>query len=60
MLKSNLIYRLICALIFSASCVFSQQATLEKQPVLFAEPLSPRIANYDIDVKLDTETRILT
>lgn len=60
MLKSNLIYRLSCALIFSASCVFAQQATLEKQPVLFAEPLSPRIANYDIDVKLDTETRILT
>jgi hypothetical protein len=39
--------------------VFAQQPLIEKQPVLFPEPLSPRIANYDIDVKLDTETRIL-
>jgi hypothetical protein len=29
------------------------------QPVIFTEPLSPRIANYDIDVKLNTETRML-
>lgn len=29
------------------------------QPVLFHEPLSPRIANYDIDVKLDTKNRQL-
>ena len=29
------------------------------QPVLFPEPLSPRIANYRIDVQLDPETRRL-
>ncbi len=28
-------------------------------PVLFAEPKSPRIANYDIDVRLDAEARLL-
>lgn len=29
------------------------------QSVIFEEPLSPRIANYDIDVKLDTSNRML-
>ena len=29
------------------------------QPILFPQPLSPRIANYDIDVKLDDKTRML-
>jgi len=29
------------------------------QPVLFKEPLSPRIANYDIDVRLDAEDRMI-
>ena len=28
-------------------------------PILFEEPLSPRIANYDISVRLDTETRMI-
>jgi len=32
---------------------------LRAQPVLFDQPLSPRIANYDIDVKLDTEKRMI-
>lgn len=30
------------------------------QPVLFKDPLSPRIANYDIDVRLDPKTRTVT
>jgi hypothetical protein len=30
---------------------------LPAQPVLFPEPLSPRIANYDIEVKLAPQTR---
>lgn len=30
------------------------------QPVIFPEPLSPRIANYDLEVKLDTKTRIIS
>lgn len=60
MLKASFFFRLTCILLFSASCIFAQQVMLEKQPVLFPEPLSPRIANYDIDVKLDAETRILT
>ena len=29
------------------------------QPVLFKQPLSPRIANYDINVQLDTEKQLL-
>ncbi len=32
---------------------------LAAQPVLFPQPLSPRIANYDIDVKLAPETCML-
>ena len=40
----------LLALILLASSLFAQ-------PVLFPEPLSPRIANYDIDVKLAPETR---
>ncbi|OGP58176.1 MAG: hypothetical protein A2V67_05880 [Deltaproteobacteria bacterium RBG_13_61_14] len=34
-------------------------APLFGQPVLFPQPLSPRIANYDIEVRLDPETRTL-
>jgi hypothetical protein len=29
------------------------------QPVIFPQPLSPRLANYDIDVKLDAEKSML-
>ncbi len=29
------------------------------QPVIFQQPLSPRIANYDIDVKLDADKKML-
>jgi hypothetical protein len=29
------------------------------QPAIFQQPLSPRIANYDINVRLDTEKRML-
>jgi len=46
-------------LFFLTTSLFAQQATLENRPVLFPEPLSPRIANYDISVKLDTEKRLL-
>lgn len=46
----------LCSLL-SLSTAIAQQ-TLEKQPVLFPEPLSPRIANYDMNVRLDSETRI--
>ncbi len=35
-------------------------SSVQAQPVLFPEPLSPRIANYEIDVALDAETRTLT
>jgi hypothetical protein len=34
-------------------------AGVSAQPVIFPEPLSPRIANYDINVRLDTEKRML-
>lgn len=39
------------------SLIFSN--FLFPQPVIFPDPLSPRIANYDIDVKLDAERRLL-
>lgn len=39
--------------------VISLAAAASAQPVLFPEPLSPRIANYDIEVKLVPETRTL-
>ncbi|MDZ7268263.1 MAG: M1 family metallopeptidase [candidate division KSB1 bacterium] len=37
----------------------SAGAPQQVQRVLFPQPLSPRIANYDIDVRLDTKTREL-
>jgi len=33
--------------------------TSSGQPVLFSQPKSPRIANYDIDVRLDAKARLL-
>ena len=35
-------------------------APLWAQPTIFPEPLSPRIANYAIDVRLDTDGRALS
>ncbi|MBD3288582.1 M1 family peptidase [candidate division KSB1 bacterium] len=32
---------------------------LSAQPVIFEQPLSPRIANYNIDVRLDVEKKLL-
>ena len=48
--------RLLCsiAILFIVQRCFSQEV-----PVLFPEPLSPRIANYNIDVTLDPEKRLL-
>lgn len=40
-----------------ASCLLAQET--KEAPVLFPEPLSPRIANYNIDVRLDVETKML-
>jgi len=34
--------------------------SLAAQPVIFQQPLSPRIANYDIDVRLDAKTGVFT
>ncbi|HOH07757.1 MAG TPA: M1 family metallopeptidase [bacterium] len=44
---------------FCLSVVLITLRTAAGQPVLFPEPKSPRIANYDIDVRLDTEARLL-
>jgi len=30
------------------------------QPVIFAKPLSPRLASYDIDARLEAKTRTVT
>jgi len=39
--------------------LFLFSSTVNSQPVIFQEPLSPRIANYDIDVRLDSDTKKL-
>ena len=46
-------------LCFIAVLFISQKVIGQEVPVLFPEPLSPRIANYNIDVSLDTEKRLL-
>lgn len=46
-------------IIFILLLIFLITPQLNAQPVLFKHPLSPRIANYDIDVKLDAEKRML-
>ena len=43
---------LILLFILASTALFSQKP-------MFEEPLSPRIANYKIDVTLDTEKKIL-
>ena len=43
---------LILIVLFSTSVLYSQKP-------MFEEPLSPRIANYKIDVTLDTEKKML-
>ena len=45
----------ITLVVLSFTCYLSAQ----NPPVLFEKPLSPRIANYNIDVKLNTKTRTL-
>ncbi len=45
--------------LLSCSLVACLGAGALAQPVIFPQPLSPRIANYDIDVKLDAEKRML-
>lgn len=55
MMQPNLFSRLVCVLfilIFGCASAFSQ-------PVLFDPPLSPRIANYKIDVRVLEDNRTL-
>jgi len=52
MLKSGWLGGVIVLVICAAADVFAQAP-------LFPEPLSPRIANYDIDVRLEPSTRML-
>lgn len=48
-------------LIFFFCCVYlyAQPPQFPDPPVLFDPPLSPRIANYDIDVRLDADKKLL-
>ena len=48
---------LLTGLVFSAMIFLA--GGLGAQPVLFKEPLSPRIANYDIEVRLDSKEPVL-
>jgi hypothetical protein len=45
---------------FAAAAAFLAAPWTLAQPVLFPVPLSPRIANYDIDVRLDAPGRKIT
>ncbi|RMI17304.1 MAG: M1 family peptidase [Calditrichaeota bacterium] len=49
----------IGVLILLAGAVPAQSGEFPSPPTLFPRPLSPRIANYDIDVKLIPEKRLL-
>lgn len=46
-------------ILFQAVVILGITVVARAQPVLFPEPLSPRIANYDIQVSLDTKQRLL-
>ncbi len=46
-------------ILFGAMLLLKQPIAAQEIPVLFPEPLSPRIANYNIDVQLDTEKNML-
>lgn len=48
--------KLLC---FTMIWLTTQLASGQEVPVLFPDPLSPRIANYNIDVTLDAEKRLL-
>ncbi len=55
----SLIRFLACALTLGLAWVLVSPASAQEVPVLFPKPLSPRIANYNIDVKLLPEKREL-
>jgi hypothetical protein len=39
--------------------IINTGSTIESQPIIFEKPLSPRVANYNIKVSLDTKKRFL-
>ena len=47
------------AVLLAGLLAFAPARAALAQPVIFKSPLSPRIANYDIDVRLEPETRML-
>jgi hypothetical protein len=47
-------------LLFLFLLVPGTSSLLPAQPILFSEPLSPRIASYDISVTLDSDAKTLT
>ncbi|NIR53103.1 M1 family metallopeptidase, partial [candidate division KSB1 bacterium] len=47
------------ALLFAPMLLFGNSLIAQDVPTLFPNPLSPRIANYNIEVKLDPDTRLL-
>ncbi len=49
----------VAIILIPAGETFAQQALLEDRPVFFPKPLSSRIANYDIEVRLDPEKNLL-
>lgn len=54
-MRFNKGWRLIL-LIWLTACIFYEA---KSQPIIFEQPLSPRIANYDIDVRLDPDKKMI-
>ncbi len=52
--------RMLAAITLLISSLLVLPAKAQEPPTLFEEPLSPRIANYNIDVQLNTDTKVLT
>ncbi len=51
--------KIICAIVFLIGLMLLLFQQAKAQPTIFKQPLSPRIANYDIDVRLDTEKKMI-
>ncbi len=49
----------IYMMLFSIGSILLLYHPVKAQPVIFKQPLSPRIANYDISVRLDTEKKMI-
>ncbi|MBA4312078.1 MAG: peptidase M1 [Chlorobiaceae bacterium] len=57
--RETLMKKHLLFIIFLFLTICMGGSTTSAQPIIFSQPLSPRIANYHIDVKLDVQKRLL-